>query len=1221
MAKRNSHREVTPTVIGNGDSKKIAKRSRSGVQMRLRNGKAWLAGGMLGLIAILLTVVGITVFATEEPPKYIIDGSDTPVVGVNDDEPEVGKYTTADIGFREADLYAGNGGFKKVPDLPNYYCMSTYSNENATSDGDVYFEEGEEDEILSKDNSGWMDYALNEPDGFVLDATQQTEGSLIYRDGLYKGQQIDAIITFSDMVLDDAEHDKGIQETAGVNNSDHSEEGKANLGDGYGCFPNLGDGDYTPGIVVNPNYRSRSDENKNDGRVYNFNFYSVHLKSFRVSIRYVKHGTNQVVDVDGHLTTTDLDRWQYMTARGAAKQLRVSRSFEETHDGSEVPGKTIIKNIVASGDGAWNDDYTQNPAHYSYGLVEVYYSTSEDEPDVVLDYGTSYPYADEAFYGVTQDVLTFVNPEDNGITKSVDKTSGCTVGDELTYTLSYPLLEWGSNLRSGMRYENINISDELQSDIRFVPGSLVVRKGGSTFSNYSSDVPSGTSGGTLKVDIDKNWLSSYDPDGDTLEVEFKAEIVSYPSDGIIRNHGTLETNFGDGPVDSNVVETTLTGAELSLVKSPDDQVISKENAKVGSEVTWDITVTNDSGVDVEDVTVEDKLLGTTVSPSDPVDLAAGESASYKATYKLTQDDIDAGKVVNTAIAHGTWNGGKQIDSNEDDATATIETDSHIKLTKIADPEKIAPEDAVPGTVIDYSFTLENDGQVSLSKVNIIDELDGLTDLVIDWDSSSDPETGDGELSVGETVNATASYAITQADIDAGKVTNVAKPEAYDNDGKPAPGEPAQVTTTIETLPGLDVKKVADKEVIEEEDAVPGTEINYTFTATNTGNVTIEDVAIDDQIEGIEPVIDWATSTDDATGDGVLAPGESVTATATYAITQADIEAGEVENHAIGTGKTPTGAPVESEPAVAVTEIDAHAELLLDKTTDTEQIDSDAVGTEITYGFTITNVGVVTVNDIAIEDYLEGVSDPIVDWDNSTDPDTGIGMLSPDEVVEATATYKVTQADVDAGEVKNTAIVHATLPNGDKLDSNRDNVTTEIAQTPHLSLEKVADSDVIDPAGEGDKINYTFTVTNDGDTTVSGVSIVDDLHGISDITYDWTNTVSGDGTLAPGESVTATAEYAVTQDDVDAGEVVNTATANGTTPTGTDVASEPAEARTELVPGQFGVASDVVRAVRETARDTFENSPLVQTGASAGIAVAAVAAVTGIVVAVIRLRRK
>lgn len=316
MAKRNSHREVTPTVIGNGDSKKIVKRSRSGAQRRLRNGKAWLAGGMLGLIAILLTVVGITVFATEEPPKYIIDGSDTLVVGVNDDEPEVGKYTTADIGFREADLYAGNGGFKKVPDLPNYYCMSTYSNENATSDGDVYFEEGEEDEILSKDNSGWMNYALNEPDGFVLDATQQTEGSLIYRDGLYKGQQIDAIITFSDMVLDEAEHDKGIQETAGVNNSDHSEEGKANLGDGYGCFPSLGDGDYTPGIVVNPNYRSRSDENKNDGRVYNFNFYSVHLKSFRVSIRYVKHGTNQVVDVDGHLTTTDLDRWQYMTARG-----------------------------------------------------------------------------------------------------------------------------------------------------------------------------------------------------------------------------------------------------------------------------------------------------------------------------------------------------------------------------------------------------------------------------------------------------------------------------------------------------------------------------------------------------------------------------------------------------------------------------------------------------------------------------------------------------------------------------------------------------------------------------------------------------------------------------------------------------------------------------------------------------------------------------------------
>ena len=43
-------------------------------------------------------------------------------------------------------------------------------------------------------------------------------------------------------------------------------------------------------------------------------------------------------------------------------------------------------------------------------------------------------------------------------------------------------------------------------------------------------------------------------------------------------------------------------------------------------------------------------------------------------------------------------------------------------------------------------------------------------------------------------------------------------------------------------------------------------------------------------------------------------------------------------------------------------------------------------------------------------------------------------------------------------------------------------------------------------------------------------------------------------LAPGESVTATATYELTQDDVDAGEVENTASVTGTPPTGEPVTS-------------------------------------------------------------------
>ena len=67
----------------------------------------------------------------------------------------------------------------------------------------------------------------------------------------------------------------------------------------------------------------------------------------------------------------------------------------------------------------------------------------------------------------------------------------------------------------------------------------------------------------------------------------------------------------------------------------------------------------------------------------------------------------------------------------------------------------------------------------------------------------------------------------------------------------------------------------------------GDAVTYTFTATNTGNVTLAGVTISDPLPGLSALV-CAQPVD-------LPPGGVLSCTATYALTQADLDAGGVVN--------------------------------------------------------------------------------------------------------------------------------------------------------------------------------------------------------------------------------------------------------------------------------------------------------------------------------------
>ncbi|EED6225790.1 DUF11 domain-containing protein, partial [Salmonella enterica subsp. enterica serovar Haifa] len=164
----------------------------------------------------------------------------------------------------------------------------------------------------------------------------------------------------------------------------------------------------------------------------------------------------------------------------------------------------------------------------------------------------------------------------------------------------------------------------------------------------------------------------------------------------------------------------------------------------------------------------------------------------------------------------------------------------------------------------------------------------------------------------------------------------------------------------------------------------GDTIAYTFTVTNTGNVPLEDITVDDPKVG-------AVTCDVTT----LAPGEAANCTAEpYAITQADVDAGSADNTATATG-TPPGEPaVPSEPDTTNTPADQVPSLLFDKTAGTPvDVNGNGLtdaGDTIAYTFTVTNNGTVTITDIVVNDPMVGV----VTCDTMT--------LAPGEVANCTA---------------------------------------------------------------------------------------------------------------------------------------------------------------------------------------------------------------------------
>ena len=548
----------------------------------------------------------------------------------------------------------------------------------------------------------------------------------------------------------------------------------------------------------------------------------------------------------------------------------------------------------------------------------------------------------------------------------------------------------------------------------------------------------------------------------------------------------------------------------------------------GSVLEYTVTAANPDAVAQNNVTVSDPLI--TPSSTDCATLAPGATCTLVGTYTVTQADMDAGVIDNTGSASSD-----ETAPTSAPLTTPLPQYPVVMLTKTADQASFD----TAGDVLTYTFTVTNPGNVTLTNIIVTDPTATVSGGPI---ATLAPGASD-------TTTYTASYTVTQADLDMGGVTNTATVEATPPSGPNVRNTSSAHVFSVQN-PAVSIVKTADQPGY----SYAGDVLTYTFTVTNTGNVTLTNVVVNDPLATVSgsPI-------------ATLAPGASDTATytASYTVLQADVDAGSFTNTANVTAVCYCGTVPPASDSETVSAVPPAPSIALVKTAN--QSDFDAAGDVLTYSFTVENTGNVALTNVTVTDPVAAVSG------------SPIASLAPgaSDSTTFTASYTVTQADVDAGSFTNAATVTGTPPAGPDVTAD-DDATVPAAQTAGIFIEK--NTTKVSYSAVGEVINYTFRVSNTGNVTLTNVTVTDPQATVS----------GGPITLAPGEldGTTFTATYAVTQADLDTGSFYNTATATGTPPSGPPVASVCHRTVPAVQSPSISLDKDAVQANYDTAGDVL-----------------------------------
>jgi uncharacterized repeat protein (TIGR01451 family) len=663
-----------------------------------------------------------------------------------------------------------------------------------------------------------------------------------------------------------------------------------------------------------------------------------------------------------------------------------------------------------------------------------------------LDLGTTVPPLPDFVAGKTATLM--VDADDDGVPSP---------GDTLLYTVV---------IRNSSRseLEDASILDEIPAHTTYVLGSTGFDDG-----NSLQTVPDDVSGTPFPLDGSGLPLGTM-PSESIFTVSFQVVVDPFPPAGTDRVINVAYVT-ASGRTISARAETTLhylpaIALNKSVSDEGDDIVIYQ-----GDSVTYRFVITNIGRTHLNGISLSDPALDLTLTS--PGILAPGQSITFTHDAELFSD------LHNTATVRATpcdATGVARPDLDEvtaSDSAMVQVVAPNISLQKRAIPatgDWTAWQGApviLEGTTVRYELVVGNPGNVPLADVLLQDDL--CSPLILEGGDSS----GNGLLDPGETWLYACSRAVM---VDGDQIViNTATVSAQPSDatGAALPDisrVSAQDSASVAIVaPGITMTKRVSSPI-----TYVGDTVTYRCTVTNTGDVPLADVTLQDAA-----CPGMAYISGDLDGDDLLDPDESWVYTCQLTVMVDTINTAQVSAQPAASGPTPAaGTPlpgidrVSAEDSASVNVVDPAIRLVKEASPTVI-----VVGDTVTYTLRVSNPGDVPLDDVTLVD----------DQCAALERLSGDDLLDPGEVW-VYACQGQPQADItNIAEVSGqpTDDAGVPLPGIDRV-SDQDSTHVRVVD-PGLLVTKHAEPAVILP---GTEVVYTMMVTNTGQSPLTDLSVMD-----------------------------------------------------------------------------------------------------------------------------------